>query len=167
MLRRFLFKIVLEDAIQREERAYRFYEEAAAAVRLPEAAQLLNRLCAEELRHRVQLEDLQLLGELREVELSDPGETAAAAPPPAATLVPDEAPAARDAALGEDSGPAAILAVALRKEQEAVRYYDVLSRRGPLRGVRAVFRRLCREERRHVRWVERWQAERQGRGEAG
>jgi rubrerythrin len=164
MLRRFLFNLVLEDAIGREEKAYRFYEAAAAAARLPEAAQLLARLCAEELRHRVRLEHLKSLGELPEVRLADPAETSVAAP---AGEPPAGEPENPLPALTEEGTAETILAVALVKELKSVRYYEVLTRRGPLRAVRDLFRRLATEEREHVRLVRQWQAQREGGERAG
>jgi hypothetical protein len=44
MLRRFLLRLILEEAIRREEEAYRFYEAALEPVRAAEARALLRKL---------------------------------------------------------------------------------------------------------------------------
>jgi rubrerythrin len=153
MLRQFLLRLILEEAIRREEEAYRFYEAALEPVREPAARKLLRRLCAEELRHRLKLEELQRSGEAdlaveavnaeEEELLADAGLLAPApgllAPTPAAVLA--------------DLRPADVWRLALRKERLAVAHYGLLSRKVALRLPRRVFAFLAAQESRHVKWV--------------
>jgi rubrerythrin len=142
-LRRFLFRLVLEEAIRREEEAYRFYEAARETAREAAARELLRQLCAEELRHRLKLEELQRKGELDQAL---------------------EAETTREEELLHDSGPAPdpdlaalqpadVWRLALRKEQLAVEHYGLLARKAVLRTPRQVFALLAAEEGRHVRWA--------------
>jgi rubrerythrin len=146
MLRRFLLRLVLEEAMRREEKAYRFYESASKAVRQPESAELLRKLCAEELRHRLKLEELQGKGELEpagqeEVEVEEAQAGLLAEPGPEWPPAP------------EVLEPRDIWAIALRKERRARDYYRVLSARAPVAAFREVFAYLSSEEQRHVDWV--------------
>jgi rubrerythrin len=142
MVRRFLLRLILEEAIRREEEAYRFYEAAQEPVRDPEARELLRRLCAEELRHRFKLQELQLEPENLEVRAESPGES---------ELLTDSGPAPPPALAG--LRPADVWRLALRKERLAVAHYGLLARRVPLRTARGVFSFLAAEEQRHADWV--------------
>jgi rubrerythrin len=156
MVRRFLLRLILEEAIRREEEAYRFYEAAQDPVREPEARALLSRLCAEELRHRLRLQELQFKPEDFEVEaaspeeselLTDSGRQPGAPAPETGLAVPAPAPM-----LG-DLKPEDVWRLALRKERLAVQHYGLLARRVSLRLPRQVFSFLAAEEQRHVDWV--------------
>ena len=143
MLRRFLLRLILEEAIRREEEAYRFYEAALEPVRAPEARALLQKLCAEELRHRLKLQELQGRGELdSEVEAHDLQES---------ELLTDSGPAPAPELAG--LRPEDVWRLALEKERLAVRHYGLLARRTPLPEPRRVFAWLAAEEQRHVDWV--------------
>jgi rubrerythrin len=142
MLRRFLLRLILEEAIRREEEAYRFYEAALEPVRAPEARALLRKLCAEELRHRLKLQELQLQPESLEVEAHDVQES---------ELLADSGPASAPELAG--LRPEDVWRLALDKERLAVRHYGLLARRTPLPEPRRVFAWLAAEEQRHVDWV--------------
>ena len=142
MLRRFLLRLILEEAIRREEEAYRFYEAALEPVRAPEARALLRKLCAEELRHRLKLQELQLQPESLEVEAHDVQES---------ELLADSGPAPAPELAG--LRPEDVWRLALDKERLAVRHYGLLARRTPLPEPRRVFAYLAAEEQRHVDWV--------------
>ena len=143
VVRRFLLRLILEEAIRREEEAYRFYEAALEPVREPEAQALLRRLCAEELRHRLKLQELQQRGKLDfEVEARSPEES---------ELLTDSGPAPAPALA--DLQPVDVWRLALRKERLAVAHYGLLARKTPLRVPRRVFAFLAAEEQRHVDWV--------------
>jgi rubrerythrin len=142
MVRRFLLRLILEEAIRREEEAYRFYEAAREPVRDPEARELLQRLCAEELRHRVRLQELQLEPGSLEVRAESPEE---------AELLADSGPAPAPALA--DLQPADVWRLALGKERLAVAHYGLLARRVSLRAARGLFSFLAAEEQRHVDWV--------------
>jgi rubrerythrin len=144
VIQRFLLRLILEEAIRREEEAYRFYEAALEPVRAPEAQALLRRLCAEELRHRLKLQELQLQPENLELEARTPEES---------ELLTDSGPAPEPSAELADLQPADVWRLALRKEQLAVAHYGLLARKIRLRVPRRVFSFLAAEEQRHVDWV--------------
>jgi rubrerythrin len=138
-----LLRLILEEAIRREEEAYRYYEAAREPVREPEARALLRRLCAEELRHRLKLQELQRRGELDiKLEAYDLEES---------ELLTDSGPA--PAPELADLQPADVWRLALRKERLAVAHYGLLARRISLRVPRRVFSYLAAQEQRHVDWV--------------
>jgi len=157
MLRQFLLRLILEEAIRREEEAYRFYEAALEPVREPAARKLLRRLCAEELRHRLKLEELQRSGEVdlaveavnaeEEELLADAGLAPGLLAPVPGLLAPTPA------AVLADLRPADVWRLALRKERLAVAHYGLLSRKVALRLPRRVFVFLAAQESRHVKWV--------------
>jgi rubrerythrin len=142
MPRRFLLRLILEEAIRREEEAYRFYEAALAPVRAAEARALLQKLCAEELRHRLKLQELQLQPEGLEAEARGLQES---------ELLADSGPAPAPVLAG--LRPEDVWRLALDKERQAVRHYGLLARRTPLPVPRRVFAWLAAEEQRHVDWV--------------
>jgi rubrerythrin len=143
LVRKILFALVLEDAVIREENAYRFYESALDKAGGPEAKQLLKKLCAEELRHRLKLEQLQRRGESEEIEFSRPQEIELLEAEQSWSGLPEQA-TTRD-----------ILKLALIKERQAVRYYQIIAGRSALRSVRDLFVFLAGEESEHARWVEK------------
>lgn len=145
-VRKILFGMVLEDAIIREESAYRFYDAALRRVSGEEERRLLGKLCAEELRHRLELEELQSRGQTEELEFSGPEEMELLEPQ---TLAWPEVPATSRE----------ILELALAKERQAARYYRLVGGRSALRAVRDLFLILTRQEMEHVRWVEKMLAE--------
>jgi rubrerythrin len=157
MVRRFLLRLILEEAIRREEEAYRFYEAAREPVREPAARELLRRLCAEELRHRLKLEELQRSGEVDQDVLARNSEEAelladsGVAPAPETGLIAPETGLITPAPA--DLQPADVWRLALRKERLAVAHYGLLSRNITLRTPRQVFAFLAAEEQRHVDWV--------------
>ncbi len=143
VIRKVLFGLVLEDAIIREENAYRFYESAMNSVGSGEVQRLLKKLCAEELRHRVKLEQLQRSGENEEIEFFTPQEIGLFEEERSWPELPAEA-SCRD-----------ILNLALIKEKQAAGYYQLISGRSALRTVRDLLLLLAAEETEHIRWVEK------------
>jgi rubrerythrin len=142
-IRKMLLGMVLEDAILREENAYRFYESALDRVSGGEQKQLLKKLCAEELRHRLKLEELQRRGESEEFEFPGPSDVELLEAEVAWPEVPARA-SCRD-----------ILELALVKEKHAVQYYRLIAGRSVLRIVKDLFLFLAGEESEHVHWVEK------------
>lgn len=143
IIRKILFGLVLEDAIVREENSYRFYEAAQKKVKPEDALQLLKKLCAAELRHRLKLEELQKTGELEELEISTQAET---------ELFDEKEqpwPEVNSRSTYRD-----ILTLALAKEKQAAVYYRTISGRSSMRSVADVFQLLAGEESEHARWVE-------------
>jgi rubrerythrin len=147
VVRKLLLGLVLEDAIIREESAYRFYESAADNVNGREEQQLLRKLCAEELRHRLKLEELQRRRQTEQIELSQPQEIELFEEEQSWPEVPAQA------------SNREILNLALVKERQAARYYHLLSGRSLMRAVKDLFYFLAGEETEHVRRVEKMLAE--------
>jgi rubrerythrin len=139
MFRRLLWKIILERAIAFEERAYRFYEEALGRSALSDTSDLLRQLLAEELMHRMKLEEMQRTGGLGLLEVSLPR---------AVQDIEDfplEWPALHPwAHKGE------VLETALRMETKAYRFYKSLAKKAALKAARDVFCALSFEESAHV-----------------
>jgi len=142
-VKRMLISLVLEDAILREESAYRFYEEAEKRAEGEEPRRLLKKLCAEELRHRLKLEQLQRSGDVEQLEFSGREEIE----------MLDENKQTRPR-LDAGSTTADVLNIALNKEKQAVSYYRLIASRSSLRSVRDVFLMLAGEETGHVQRVE-------------
>ena len=65
--RKILVRLILEKAIIFEENAYRFYESALSMAASADTADLLKKLIAAELKHRLKLEEIQNTGELETV----------------------------------------------------------------------------------------------------
>jgi rubrerythrin len=143
-IRKFLLKLVLEEAIRREEQAYTFYEEARAAVQEPAAGDLLRRLAAAELRHRLKLEELQ--------RHAGPELTLETASPEEAELLDSEEPVRFSP--GQPVRVEDVWKVALAKERQAQAAYTLLARKAVLEVFREVFTYLSAEEGRHVEWVQ-------------
>ncbi len=143
IIRKVLFGLVLEDAIVREENSNRFYEAAQKKVEGEDALQLLKKLCAEELRHRLKLEELQKTGESEEIEISTQAEI---------ELFDEKEqpwPEVNSRSTCRD-----ILILALAKEKQAAAYYRTIAGRTSLRSVEDLFHMLAGEESEHARWVE-------------
>ena len=143
IVRKILLKLVLEDAIIREENAYRFYESALDRVSGRAEQRLLKELCAGELRHRLKLEELQRSGGTEQIDVSAVPEIELTAAQQAWPEVPARA------SCGE------ILELALVKERQAARYYQLIGGRSALRAVKDVFFFLAGEEANHAQWVQR------------
>lgn len=136
-----LLKVILEDAITREESAYRFYEAALDHELEPDADLVIRRLMAGELTHRLKLEELQR----RESTLTGtPGGE-----------LPVEIQEFSGYQLIIPSGASArdIFKVALQKEQQAAGYYHRLCESSGLTKAKELFMWLSLEESRHVTWV--------------
>jgi rubrerythrin len=142
MFRRLLLKILLERAIAFEERAYRFYEEALACSAMSDTSELLRKLLAGELLHRMKLEELQRTGDLGPLAVSlQNGER------DIEELSEEWPPLHPWAHKGE------VLETALRKEARAHRFYRSLAKKAALKAARDVFAALSNEESAHVEWL--------------
>jgi rubrerythrin len=140
MFRKLLLKILLERAIAFEERAYRFYEEALARSAMSDTSELLRQLLAEELLHRMKLEEMQRTGDLGLLEVSLPRGGAQDV-----EELSQEWPRLHPwAHKGE------VLETALRKEAMAYRFYKSLAKKAALKAARDVFAALSGEESAHV-----------------
>jgi rubrerythrin len=142
-IKHFLLRLALEEAIRREEQAYSFYQNAHESVTEPGAARVLLALSAEELRHRLKLEELQ--------RRKDPHVRLELSPREQTVLFGSGEPAAFSS--GAALTPEAVWRMALSKEQEAYTFYALLSEKSALTVFRDAFRFLSAEELRHVEWV--------------
>jgi rubrerythrin len=133
---------VLERAIAFEEGAYRFYEEALERSAMSETSELLKKLLAGELLHRMKLEELQRTGGTSALTVPFPRGA-----PEIEELSEEWPPLSPWAHKGE------VLQTALRKEVGAYRFYKRLADRAGLKNVRDVFAALSDEESAHAEWL--------------
>ncbi len=146
MLKQLLLRMLLEEAIIREEAAYMLYQDALHIVSEPDVITLLKMLMAAELRHKLQLEELQQQGMLTD-QSADAGvldevieiDSEYVSVPPQQIL---PGMSCRD-----------ILSVALSEEQQAAQHYAGLSKQTRFSSVRHLFRTLSHEEAQHVEWI--------------
>jgi rubrerythrin len=150
IVRTFLLKLVLEQAIEAEEKAYLFYEHAIGKVKQEEAQELLKSLASAELRHRLTLEETQREGDLGRLQVSEDE-----------TVQTIEAISEEWPEITTDTSVDELLEIALTKEKNAVAFYTGLRDNTVLKSLREVFDTLANEEKKHVRWIER----EQGKGE--
>jgi rubrerythrin len=141
-VRTFLFKLVLENAIEAEEKAYNFYEHRISRVQDAEVQELLKRLASIELKHRLKLEEVQRESSLGRLEVSHP-ETAARL-----ENINRDWPE-----IGPESTVREVLEAALKKEQDAFSFYTTLQHNAPVRSVKEIFAALASEEKSHVDWI--------------
>jgi rubrerythrin len=139
MIRAFLLRIILENAIVFEEKAYDFYETAERTVERDEVRQLLNELKAEELKHRLRLEEAQRQANIHvccaaDAEFEETMNEMRADWPEVMA----------------DSDRADILRVAYGKEIRARDYYLTMKDKFPNSFVKSVFDALAKEEERHA-----------------
>jgi len=150
MMKKFLVRIILEEAIAFEEKAYRFYQNALSRAVMRESAQTLRKLLVSELAHRMKLDEIQRVGDLaehRENEMIEQEELEEIAGP-----WPE---------LNPWSTREEVLEAALRKETEAYEFYARVAARTPLQVVRDTFRLLAEEEMQHMKWIRKEMGEAQ------
>lgn len=176
--KRFLIRLLLERAMIFEEEAYRFYENLLRESTMRNSFDLVKKLLAEKLRHRINLEEVQKRGDLGYLELASSGKGVGAAPGGAdrglegAGDLADIAPEDQIGILTRDmdgfdeicsawpdpsklTTRREVLEFALRKEQCALRFYTSMCRYSRLKTAREVFCALGREERRQVQLIYR------------
>jgi rubrerythrin len=144
--RKLIIKLILEKAIIFEERAYRFYESALSMVEHEQTADLLKRLSAAELEHRLKLEEIQKRGilETGDYEGTDFEKNGDY------EMISREWP---DIASG--SSHKEILNVALAREKTAFRFYRNLKEYSRVKVAKELFGMLAREESNHISWITR------------
>ena len=134
-----MLRIILENAIVFEEKAYDFYETAERRVEKEEVSQLLNELKAEELKHRLRLEEAQRQANIHlccaaDTEFEE-------------TMIEMRADWPEVTA---DSDRIDILRVAYGKEIQARDYYLTMRDKFPESFAKSVFDALAKEEERHA-----------------
>lgn len=139
-IRRLLMRAVLELAIEFEERSYRYYERALQAGTMEKSFDILKELMAEELAHRMKLQEVLRSGDLQRL---DGGEE----------TVPEED---TDGICGEwppidpRAEPLQVLEIALSRERCAASFYRRMRDRTGLDVLRKTFAALLSEEQRHI-----------------
>jgi rubrerythrin len=150
MMKKFLVRIILEEAIAFEEKAYRFYQNALSRTVMGESAQMLRKLLVSELKHRMKLDNLQRGGDLAEHPENEMMEQedfkVIAGPWPK---------------LNPWSTREEVLEAALRKETESYEFYTRVAARAPLKTVRDTFHLLAQEEIQHMKWIRKEMGEAQ------
>lgn len=177
MLKQFLIRLLIERAISFEEQAYRFYEALLNKMIMKDSFDLVKKLMAEELRHRMMLEEaakrgdigyLGVKGRLGEDKCSE--DKSLEGP-----MVTYESPAMVLLDKGDRrfmgniddfeeicapwpdpamlSTSKEILEFALRKEKCALHFYASMCRKRKMRVIRDVFCALSYAEEQHVKWV--------------
>jgi rubrerythrin len=145
VLRKLLLKVLLERAIASEERAYRFYEGALERAAMSDTSELLKSLLAEELRHRMKLEEAQRTGDISSFE--QPGDETDGKIEELTALMEmqNEWPA-----INPWAGKKEILEAAFAKEAAAFAFYRDLASSSRFKALRDLFSALSREEGAHA-----------------
>ena len=141
--RKLLLKLILEQAIIFEERAYRFYERVLERTSKDEPIMLLKRLMNAELKHRIKLEEVQKGGDLGALRVTSDSEM-------------DNIEAIRDEwpDIESDATLEEILGIALAKEKTSLSFYSVLAKKARIRVAGDLFNVLSNEELQHVKMIE-------------
>lgn len=148
-MRKFFVKLILEEAIAFEERAYRYYRKALERSIMEESFDLLKKLSVEKLKHRMKLEEVQKDGELSSLDASDSDNTLLSNHDyDDLESICEEWP--------EISGFESrkkILQRALGRELCALNFYKTMISRSRPKRASSVFETLLREESNHIQWV--------------
>ncbi len=142
IIKNFMLKIILENAIEAEEKAYDFYEKAIPTTAEEKAKELLRNLAGEELKHRLKLEETQREGNLGKLTVEKPD-----------TVKTIETFADEWPLITPDTTSQEILEIALEKEKRAYSFYSILRDHASLKAIKQIFDGLAAEERRHIDWV--------------
>ncbi len=148
-MRKFIFKLILEEAIAFEERAYRYYRNALERSTMEESFDLLKKLSAEKLKHRMRLEEVQNNSELSSFDASDTNRTLLSNHDSEdIESICEEWPN-----ISGSESRKKILQRALGRELCAQRFYRNMMNRAWPKRASCVFEALYREESNHVQWV--------------
>jgi len=141
-LKKLLLRLILENAIVFEEKAYRFYEEAKKDAKKDETKEVLHNLMAEELKHRLRLEEAQ-----RQADLN----ACCNAEPELDTTV--KAMTESWPQITPESDSTEVLKAAYKKEKQARDFYLAMGKRFPKTFAGNVFNSLAKEEAKHADWI--------------
>jgi rubrerythrin len=144
VIKKVILRIILEEAIAFEEKAYQFYRSALSRAVMGDSGRVLKKLLVAELKHRMKLDELQRTGDLGTIQHSDDLKQ----DEPAEISVPWPQ-------INPWSTRNEILEAALHKEMQAYRYYKNLSERASLKAARDTFYLLADEENRHIEWIQK------------
>lgn len=138
----FFLKLILEEAISYEEKAYHFYESARKRVVKAESALVLRRLLAKELEYRIRLQEMQRKGDLGEIAVSAPEEIERL------ERINEEWPVINPWASKMD-----ILRIAWNREQTALNFYKTLRDRSIFRFTKNIFDVVLKEKVHHMHLI--------------
>jgi rubrerythrin len=177
MLKRFLIRLLINRAIYFEEQAYRFYEALLKRSIMKDSFDLIKKLMAEELRHRIMLEEVGKRGDIGYLDVQDRTGEGMGSEDKSSVGFQEAGGGSGKILLDKRSKmftgnledldelcsrwpdptmlatSKEILEFALRKEKCALHFYASMCRKRRLKTVRDVFCTLSREERKHVEWV--------------
>lgn len=142
-IKKFLMKLIIEEAIRFEERSYNYYESLLERAVMKESIGLLKKLRAGELSHRLRLEEIQRRG--------NPGTLRV---PESTELEGFEEVSKRWPQLEPWSSKEEIFEGALMKEKSSHNFYRTISLKARIKTVAQIFGALAIEELEHVKWIE-------------
>jgi rubrerythrin len=143
MFKKVFIKIILEQAIMFEERAYNFYQSVLSWSVMKESEGLLKKLLVAELKHRMKLDELQKKGDLKDLQVTDDAKVEGS------QEISSDWPL-----LNPWSARKEILQVALQKEMIAYKFYKQMAMRTRLKAVSDTFTLLSNEEAQHIQWIQ-------------
>lgn len=141
-LKKLALRLVLENAIVFEEKAYHYYDRMEEKMDSEAARALVKRLKAEELRHQLRLKEAQ-----READLSTCCSGGDRLFDSASSIMRDWPEP------GESERQNEILLHAYEKEREARDFYRKMKRRFPGAYLKSIFALLAGEEEKHMKWI--------------
>ena len=142
-IKKFLIKLIIEEAIRFEERSYSYYESLLQSTVMKESIILLKKLLAGELSHRLRLVEIQSSGNLGFLQIPEDTE-----------IEGFEEVSKRWPLLEPLSTKEEIFEAALMKEKSAHNFYRTLSTKAHIKTVAQLFNALAIEELEHVKWIE-------------
>jgi len=142
-VKKFLIKLIIEEAIHFEERSYIFYESLLQSAVMKESIILLKKLLAGELSHRLRLVEIQRRGNLGDLQVPEDTE-----------LEGFDEVSKQFPQLKHRSSKEEILEAALMKEKSAHIFYRTMSGKARIKTVAQLFGALAIEELEHVKWIE-------------
>ncbi len=142
-IKKFLMKLIIEEAIRFEERSYRYYESILERAVMKDSIDLLKKLLVGELSHRLRLEEIQSSGDLGFLQIPEDAE-----------IEGFEEVSKRWPRLEPLSSKEEIFEAALIKEKSASNFYRAIMKKSHIRTVGNLFGALAIEELRHVKWIE-------------
>ena len=142
-IKKFLMKLIIEEAIRFEERSYNYYESLLGRAVMKESIGLLKKLRTGELSHRLRLEEIQKRGNLGMLQVPENTE-----------LQGFEEISIQFPQLEPWSSKEEIFEAALMKEKSAYNFYRTMSLKARIKTVVQLFGTLAIEELEHVKWIE-------------
>ena len=146
--RKLLIRSLIEDAVIRCEKRYRHYESAFSRAVKQEAAELLKKLMAVQLRNRLRFQEVQKKGIPEKRGCREEAEHTIPLEPEAEHAEPDPW-----------ASPDVILESVLVTEKNTYCAYRRISENALLGPVKELYAYFAREELHHIRWLEKMKRE--------